>query len=210
MATKYVCNGASCFCDKGTNEGFLKVISQNTVFIQGKLMATENDTTFESPFFGGCSEKKGNPCSPIINSKWENPVNNVNGKNSKAILETSTIRCDLLGKIKITNSSQSRPEIVIFDNYSPPLVTPLPKQIVSINWKNNDLENDIDTAYVGEKVSLVVETKNYKEGETVVIVIDEVNGKNIKANNKLVKFSGEVNANGLAILREEIAIENEN
>lgn len=210
MATKYVCNGALCLCDKGTAPGVLEVKSQNSVFIQGKLMATENDTTFESPFFGNCSQKKGDPCSPIINGKWENPVNNVSGKNSKSILETSSIACDLSGKIKITDTSQTRPEIVIFDNYSPPIVTSLPKQIVSVNWKNNDLENDIDTAYVGDKVSLVVGTKNYKEGETVIIVIDEVNGKNIKANNNLVKFSGEVNADGFAILREEIEIENEN
>lgn len=208
MATKYVCNGALCACDQGTAPGKLDVSSQNTIFVQEKLMATEDDITFKSSFFGNCKLKKNDPCAPLIKTKWENPAANVYIGNKKASLESSELICTVGGKIKITDSLQTGSKIVIFDDYSPPVITPLKKEIVSVNWKNNDLKNEIDLAYIGEKVSLVVETKNYKEGETVVIVIDEVSGKNIKANNKLVKFSGEVNADGFAILKEEIPIEN--
>lgn len=207
MAVKYVCNGALCMCDQGNAPSTLDVKSQNTIFIQEKLMATENDVSFKNPF-GTCKLKNNDLCSPIITTKWENPSNNVYEGNKKAILENSQLKCNVGGNIMIKDSLQTGSKIVTFDNYSPPVVTPLPKQIVSVNWKNNDLENDIDTAYIGDKVSLVVETKNYKEGETVVIVIDEVNGKDIKANKKIVKFSGEVNADGFAILKEEITIEN--
>lgn len=209
MAVKYVCNGALCMCDQGNAPSTLDVKSQNTIFIQEKLMATENDITFKNPF-GTCKLKNNDPCSPLIITKWEDPSNNVFEGNKKAILETSQLKCNVLtgGKIKITDSLQAGSKVVTFDNYSPPIVTPLNKEIISVNWKNNDLENEIDSANIGDKVSLVVETKNYKEGETVVIVIDEVNGKDIKANKKILKFCGEVNADGFAILREEITIEN--
>jgi hypothetical protein len=172
-------------------------------------MATEDDITFKNPF-GSCKLKNNYPCIPDIKTKWENPSSNVLGKNKKTLLETSKLTCATGGKINITNSLQTGSKIIIFDHYSPPVATLLKKEIVSVNWKNNDLENEIDSANIGDKVSLVVETKNYNEGETVVIVIDEANGKNIKSNTKLVKFSGEVNADGFAALKEEISIENEN
>ncbi|TDX11202.1 DUF4280 domain-containing protein [Flavobacterium sp. S87F.05.LMB.W.Kidney.N] len=211
MGVKYVCNGASCTCDQGSAPSTVDVNSQNTIFIQEKLMATENDITFKNPF-GTCKLKNNNPCNPLIIAKWETPSNNVYGGNKKALLETSQLKCNVGtgGKINITNSLQTGSKIVIFDNYSPPVVTPLKKEIVSVNWKNNDLENEINSTNIGDKVSLVVKTKNYNEGETVVIVIDEANGKNIKSNTKLVKFSGEVNVDGFAVLKEEISIENEN
>ncbi|WP_166921992.1 DUF4280 domain-containing protein [Flavobacterium poyangense] len=214
MATKYVCNGASCICDKGSAPGTLIVASQTNIFIQEKLMATDEEKKFGPSFFGTCSMQNNKPCTPVIQTKWEKPANNVNPNAKKALLETSTVKCFatgvITGTISITDSLQTGPKKVVFDDYSPPTITPLEKQIISVNWKNGNLDNDIDTANIGDKVSLVVKTKNYTEGETVVVVIDEVNGKDIKANTKLLKFSGEVNADGLAILKEEIPIESVN
>lgn len=210
MATKYVCNGALCACNQGSKSGTLDVKSQNNIFIQEKLMATDDEKTFESPFFGTCAVIQNKPCSPSIMTKWEKPASTVNGSDKKALLETSTLICAIGGQIMITNPLQTGSKIVVFDEYSPPVIPPLVKEILNISWKNADLNNDIDTAYIGDKVSLVAETKNYKEGETIVIVIDEVNGKDIKENTKLVKFSGEVNADGLAILKEEISLEDIN
>jgi hypothetical protein len=209
MGIKYVCNGASCLCDQGSGPSTLDVSSQSTIVIQEKLMATEDDITFNNPF-GTCKLKNNNPCIPDIKTKWENPSSNVLGKNKKVLLENSKLTCAVGGKISITDCLQTGSKIVIFDNYSPPVVTPLIKEIISVNWKNNDLKNEIDSANIGDKVSLVVETKNYNEGETVVILIDEANGKNIKPNTKHIKFSGEVNNHGFAVLKEEILIENEN
>lgn len=210
MATKYVCDGALCMCDSGNAVGILEVKSQSTVFIQEKLMATDEEKTFTAPFFGNCSKQNNKPCTPNIITKWEKPATNVNANNKKALLETSTLKCEFKGEIMITDPLQNGPKKVVFDAYVPPTVTPLTKEIVSVNWKNADLDQDIDTAYIGDKVSLVVKTKNYAEGETVVVVIDEVDGKDVKTNTKLIKFSGEVNADGLAILKEEIAIETVN
>jgi hypothetical protein len=211
MATKYVCNGALCACDKGSAPGILDVKSQKNIFIQEKLMATDDEKTFTSPFFGTCTANQNNPCVPSISTKWEKPASNVVEGGKKALLKTSTTKCDSFqGKITITDPLQTGSKIVIFDDYSPPVLTPLVKQIVSIEWKNGNLDSYINTANIGDKVSLVVKTKNYKEGETVVVVIDEANGKDIKENTKLIKFSGEVNAAGVAILKEEILIENAN
>lgn len=210
MATKYVCNGALCACDQGTAPGTLDAKSQSKIFIQEKLMATDSEKTFKSPFFGACKLLQNNPCAPVILTKWEDPANNVFEGDKKALLQTSTLKCNVGGNIKITDPLQTGPKIVVLDNYSPSEITPLTKEILNITWKNGDLDSEIDTANIGDKVSLVVETKNYKEGETVVVTIDEIDGKDVKENTKQVKFTGEVNADGLAILKEEIAIENVN
>lgn len=213
MGTKYVCEGAKCECANGNTPNFLEVSSQDKFFIQGKLMATEDDKTFKNLTFGNC---KNNPssdkkCTPGVTTKWENPASNVTESGKKALLETSTTICSTFqGKITIEDPLQTGSKIVIFDDYSPPVLTPLVKQILSVDWKNGDLDSEINTANIGDKVSLVVKTKNYKEGETVVVVIDEANGKDIKTNTKLIKFSGEVNADGVAVLKEEILIENAN
>lgn len=210
MATKYVCNGALCACDQGTAPGALDVKSQSKVFVQEKLMATENEKDFKALFFGNCKLQQNNPCAPVILTKWKDPASNVLEGDKKALLETSTLKCNVGGNIKITDPLQTGPKIVVLDNYSPPVITPLTKEILNVTWKNGDLDREIDTANIGDKVSLVVETKNYKEGETIVVIIDEIDGKDVKENTKQVKFTGEVNTNGLAILKEEIAIENVN
>jgi hypothetical protein len=209
MATKYVCKGALCACDQGGIGGVLDVKSQNKIFIQEKLMATDSDITFETPLTGICAITQ-KTCSPALLPKWEKPASNVFEGDKKALLQTSTLKCTVGGNIKITDPLQTGPKIVVLDNYSPPVITPLTKEILNVTWKNGDLDSDIDTANIGDKVSLVVETKNYKEGETIVVIIDEIDGKDVKENTKQVKFTGEVNTDGLAILKEEIAIENVN
>lgn len=118
MAVKYVCNSAKCFCNQGTASGTLDVKSQSNIFIQEKLIATEDDITFKPLFFGNCKLKKNDPCTPVIETKWENPVANVYVGNKKALLESSELICTVGGKIKITDSLQTGPKIVIFDNYS--------------------------------------------------------------------------------------------
>ncbi|AYN05792.1 MULTISPECIES: DUF4280 domain-containing protein [unclassified Flavobacterium] len=210
MATKYVCNGAICACDQGTAPRALDVKSQSNIFIQEKLMATDSEKTFESLFFGNCKLRQNNLCIPDIKTKWKDPANNVFEGDKKALLENSTLKCEVGGNIKIIDPLQTEPKIVILDNYSPPVITPLTKEILNVTWKNGNLDREIDTANIGDKVSLVVETKNYKEGETVVVIIDEIDGKDVKENTKQVKFTGEVNTDGFAILKEEIAIENVN
>jgi len=80
------------------------------------------------------------------------------------------------------------------------------KKITNISWKCADMKEEINNADIGDKVSLWVETINYQEGETVTILVDEVDGKELKADVKEITFSGKVNADGIAELLREVEI----
>lgn len=80
------------------------------------------------------------------------------------------------------------------------------KKIIDIKWMCSEVENVINQASIGEKVSLMVRTLYFEEGETVTIVIDEVNGKDLKPNTKEITYSGKVNAEGIAELKQEVII----
>lgn len=43
-----------------------------------------------------------------------------------------------------------------------------------------EMEEVIKNAAVGDKVSLLVKTRNYKEGESITVVIDDKNGYDVK------------------------------
>lgn len=80
------------------------------------------------------------------------------------------------------------------------------KKIIDIKWMCSEVENIISQASIGEKVSLMVKTVHFEEGETVAIVIDEVSGKDLKPNTKEITYSGKVNAEGIAELKQEVII----
>lgn len=208
MATKYVCDGALCTCNQGSKPGTLIVNSQNTIFIQKKLMATEDDITFEGPFFGSCAANQNKPCAPAIPTKWEDPTNNVYNVNKKALLKTSMLKCTIGGKINITDPLQTEPKIVIFDNYSPTENTKT-KQIVSAVWMTGDLKDSIQNASYNEKISLLVKTINYEIGEKITVVVDEKEGKDFN-NSKEITLTGIVDEDGFAELKEILEIETTN
>ena len=64
------------------------------------------------------------------------------------------------------------------------------KRIISAEWMNNDIEQNIDTAYIGEKVSLLVRTRNYEEGEAINIIIKERDGKDVTNGKQEVILTG--------------------
>lgn len=76
------------------------------------------------------------------------------------------------------------------------------KQIVSAKWMDAEMENNIDSAYYGSKVSLLVQTRNYEEGETVEVIVE----KNIDGKQEDVSFAGNVNKEGFAELKEKIEV----
>ena len=81
------------------------------------------------------------------------------------------------------------------------------KHILSAEWINNDIEQIIDTAYVGEKVSLLVRTRNYEEGEAINIIIKEKDRKDVANGKQEVILTGIVDNEGYAILKESMNIE---
>lgn len=81
------------------------------------------------------------------------------------------------------------------------------KHILSAEWINNDIEQIIDTAYIGEKVSLLVKTRNYEEGETISITIKEKDGKDVADGNKELVLTGTVDKEGYAVLKKGVDIQ---
>lgn len=133
---KYICNGAQCKCTMGTDKGTLDVKSQNKIFIQDKLMATENENTF-LPNFVNCNKTNPpTPCQPTIETPWTSTKSNVFQSEHKGLLEASTATCTFgNGTISILDSKQSDTKNVIFGDYSSE-----PKEISKVYAKVRTLE----------------------------------------------------------------------
>ncbi len=102
---QYVCNGAVCRCDKGTLPSQLQVLSNPTVYVQGKLMATTLDKLFLP--FGTCAMKYNTPCVPML-IMWQDYFDKVSLMTpmQHPLLEKSTIMCALGGKVSIVSTLQ--------------------------------------------------------------------------------------------------------
>ena len=81
------------------------------------------------------------------------------------------------------------------------------KQIIDVKWMCENVENNREKASEGEKVSLWVQTRNYEEGETISIKVDDLNGEDLKDDVKELTFTGTVNKEGFAELKEALEIE---
>lgn len=97
---EYVCNGALCRCDKGTLPSQLTVTSNQTVSLQGKLLATHLDKVFRP--FGTCLMKNNTPCVPAL-LLWQDVHQKVGVGPAKGqpLLEKSTIKCALGGTVSV-------------------------------------------------------------------------------------------------------------
>ena len=102
---EFVCGGAPCRCDKGTVPAPLQVTSNQSVWLQGKLVATTLDKTFVP--FGTCALKNNQPCVPAL-LLWEKPFELVSvlTEGCHPLLEKSTIRCAVGGVVSILNTLQ--------------------------------------------------------------------------------------------------------
>ena len=100
-----VCNGAVCRCDKGTLPSPLQVTSNQHAYLQGKLVATTQDKTFGP--FGTCALKNNQPCVPAL-LLWQDAFElvAVDSPLSRPLLEKSTIRCAVGGKVSIVSTLQ--------------------------------------------------------------------------------------------------------
>lgn len=115
---KYIVNGAKCKCTLSTSEGMLEVKSQSKIFIQNKLMATENEKTFLPNFISCNKTHPPTSCQPDITASWNNTKSDAFQSKQKGLLEDSNCTCNSGGKISIVDSKQSEPKIVIFGDYS--------------------------------------------------------------------------------------------
>lgn len=105
VGQELVCNGAVCRCNKGTLPSQLQVASQQSNYLQGKLVATTQDKTFLP--FGTCLLKNNTPCTPTL-LLWQNVFElvEVNSPGSHPLLEKSTIQCAIGGEVSIVLTLQ--------------------------------------------------------------------------------------------------------
>ena len=100
-----VCNGAICRCDKGTLPSLLQVTSQQSNYLQGKLVATTLDKTFLP--FGTCALKYNTPCVPAL-LFWQDTFELIEVliPGCHPLLEKSTIKCAIGGTVSIVSTLQ--------------------------------------------------------------------------------------------------------
>ena len=102
---EYVCAGAPCRCDKGSAPSPLQVTSQQSVYVQDKLLATSLDKTFIP--FGTCALKNNQPCVPAL-LQWEavHEEVSIGPAEGQGLLDQSTIRCAVGGVVRILATLQ--------------------------------------------------------------------------------------------------------
>ena len=100
-----VCNGAVCRCDKGTLPSMLQVTSQQSNYLQGRLVAATQDKTFLP--FGTCLLKNNLPCTPTL-LMWQGAFElvEVAHPGNHPLLEKSTIGCAIGGQVSILLTMQ--------------------------------------------------------------------------------------------------------
>ena len=82
------------------------------------------------------------------------------------------------------------------------------KRIISAVWMDDKMEKVIKKTLAGKKISLLVQTRNYEEGEAITVKIKEKEGQDIQEGAKELTLTGIVNKDGFAELKEQIEIRN--
>lgn len=201
---KMVIDGAKLQCTLCTNPvGDLKV-NFDTPTIQNKKTATVKEKDMRSLIFkGNCnkSPQSSSPCASVMQlGSWKN-VGTSKIQEQFPLLLKSTIKCNYGGvDIKITDSGQlSEPEDIALIAEE--------KQILSAAWMCEEMEEEIKISNVDDKISLLVKTKNYKEGENISLKIKENTGREINEGIKEMTLSGIVKSDGYAELKQKVALE---
>jgi hypothetical protein len=203
---KLVIDTAKLQCDLCTNPiGDLKV-NFRTPTIQGKKTATVKEKDMKSLIFKGNCKKSPNsssPCASVMQlGDWKD-VGNVKVQEQFPLLLKSTIKCNYGGiDIKITDCGQRN---------EPSGIDAVPKeakkkQILSAVWMCAEMKEEIENASFGQTVSILAKTKNYSEGETLSLVVTEVNDNDVAEGIKKITVTGKVKADGSVELREEVKI----
>lgn len=205
---KLVIDGAKIQCALCTNPiGDLKV-NFDTPTIQNKKTATVKEKDMKSLMFkGNCtkSPQSSSPCAGVMQlGKWKD-VGTSKVQDQFPLLLKSTIKCNFGGSdIKIIDCGQKNEPA---DIESTPKEAKKEKKILNATWMCAEMEEGIKTATVGDAVSLLVKTRNYKEGESVTLIIDDKNGHDVKEKQKEVTNTGTVDADGRAELKAQVVLE---
>ena len=156
MKDEYVVNGAICLCKFGTAPGFLKVLNDQAVCMNGKLAATDKTlgNVFEGTGFTMCKKSwPPRPCTPSI-VNWSGAYDGVsiNGSSSP-LLGTSKGTCAMgctdcisfqtSGQIPIPNEQQVMKSAMALRNDINPLAMDEPSIVTYHVYWNGRIEKHI-------------------------------------------------------------------
>jgi Domain of unknown function (DUF4280) len=203
---QFVIDMAVLECKLCTNPvGMLKV-NYDTPTIQGKKTATVKEKDSKSLIFMGTCIKspyQASPCASVMQlGEWQD-IGTMKSQDEYALIKKSTIMCNYGGsKIAITKSGQ----INVPSQIGPESKSS--KEIVSIEWMCDEVKEKLEGASLNDKVSLLVKTKNYKEGDAVFLDITKEDGEDLKEGTSRITVTGKVKADGTAELKQILHIEN--
>lgn len=207
MAKEYVVNKALCQCQFGTMPGFLKVTDNQSVYMNGKLTATDKTlgNTFEPPGFCQCNKSwPPKPCTPMITG-WTGAYDglSINGISSP-LLSTSKGNCALgcpncitfqnSGQVPIPNSKQvDEAAMALRTDLNPACMT---DPYINDAYWIDDEGKECREFIVGKKVKLHVKIGNFKTGQSVDLVFQEKTDEGIYH----ATCTGEVNNQGIVCI----------
>lgn len=107
MATKYVVRGATVKCSSGSSPSKLNLPRSHGTYVNSKPVLNSTDTASGANVmpFGKCSVTDG-PCSPATAAQWEGTKLDTLVKGKPAVLDCSTLSCNIGGCIKIEDAGQ--------------------------------------------------------------------------------------------------------
>ncbi|MEP6806372.1 MAG: PAAR-like protein [Flavobacterium sp.] len=158
-------------------------------------------------FKGNCkkSPQSSSPCASVMQlGNWTN-VGTFKVQEQFPLLLKSTIMCNYGGvSIKITDCAQrSKPENIEIKYID---IIPDEKTIINVEWRSEDLQENITSAIERQGVNLMIKTRNYKEGEIITLKIKEATGREINEGVKEIILSGIVKADNTAQLKEQLIL----
>ena len=80
-------------------------------------------------------------------------------------------------------------------------------KIMNIKWMNTDMKKTIFNAGFGEKISLLVQTRNYEKGDSISVKVYRKSGEEISDGVKELTLTGTVDEDGFARLKEKVEIQ---
>ncbi len=182
--------------------GMLKV-NFDTPTIQNKKTATVKEKDSKSLIFMGTCLKSPNAAAPCVGvmklGEWQD-VGTSLVQDQKPLIKKSTIMCNYGGsKIKFLKSGQIN---------VPSAIEPVDnkKEIISAVWINHETKEEIEEGDVGDEVNILVQTKNYNEGDIVFLDITEKDDGEVKDGKTIITVSGAVKADGSAELKKHHTI----
>jgi len=216
MSSKiYVLDGALLECNMGLNPAKLLVTENRKVKIQGKFKATDADVQVPATF-GTCKLKPTSggylPCIPGLQKWTKTSQKGKLGSSKKFLFDCSQTMCSTGGMIKVKEPMQLNLMGSMQEQFKELAMlipgamlgnTKTPK-VTEQYWMNEETTERIANSAFNKNAKIFVMTENMDTGETLTIEIEDKEKNHFAKNQKMLKYTGNVKADGTAVLALKI------